>query len=77
MEHAYNKNYYKKIRTNINSYLGSMQQFSSFKLRKKILSTLHKSFWVCFGVDVDYKRVVLNCKYGFKYEQQLLSSSYL
>ena len=68
MEHADNKNYYKKIRTNINSYLGSMQQFSSFKLRKKILSILHKSFWVCFAVDVDYKRVVLNCKYGFKHE---------
>jgi hypothetical protein len=77
MGHKDNMDYYKKIRTNINAYLGTMQHFSSFKLRKKILATLHKSFWVCFGVDVDYKKVVLNCKYGFKYEQQLLSSSYL
>jgi len=39
---------------------------------KKILSTLIDSFWVCFGVDKEYKRVVLNCKYGFENEKVLL-----
>lgn len=76
MAHKDDRDYYKKIRTNINSYLGTMQHFSSFKLRKKILAKLTQSFWICFGVDADYKKVVLNCKYGFRNEQ-LLSSSHL
>lgn len=77
MSHKDNMEYYREIRAKINSYLGTMRHFSSFKLRKKILSALHQSFWVCFGVDADYKRVVLNCQYGFENEQQLLSSAHL
>jgi hypothetical protein len=76
MSHIDDMEYYKQIRMGINSYLGSMQHYSSFKLRKKILGDLIKEFWVCFGVDKEYKRVVLNCKYGF-YHEQLLSSSRL
>jgi len=40
MIHVDNMLYYKEIRAKINSYLGTMQHFNSFKLRKKILSTL-------------------------------------
>jgi len=68
--------YYKDIRAKINSYLGTLRNFSSFKLRKKIISKLLPEFWVCFGIDTEYKRVVLGCKYGFKNEQ-LLSSSHI
>lgn len=77
MKNKDNVEYYKKIRAKINSYLGTMQNFSSFKLRKKILSTLIDSFWICFGVDSAYKKVVLNCKYGFENEKLLLSPTYI
>jgi hypothetical protein len=77
MQNVDNMSYYKEIRAKINSYLGTMRHFSSFKLRKKILSTLIDSFWVCFGVDKEYKKVVLDCKYGFENEKLLLSSTYL
>lgn len=66
--------YMKTIRAQINSYLGTMSNFSSFKLRKKIIGELCDSFFVCFGVAVDYSKVVLDCKYGYE-NGKLLSSS--
>ncbi len=71
-----NMEYHKTIRAQINSYLGTMSHYSSFKLRKKILSSLCADFFVCFGVDTNYTRVVLGCKEGYAYGK-LLSSSRL
>jgi hypothetical protein len=76
MDNIDDMDYYRKIRSQINSYLGALRNFSSFNLRKKIVSKFIKEFWICFGIDKDYKRVVLNCKYGFRNEQ-LLSSTYI
>ena len=55
----YNKVYVEKIRAQINSYLGIMIHFSSFKLRKKIICSLDKEFFKFFGVDIKYSKVVL------------------
>jgi retron-type reverse transcriptase len=76
MHHVDDMQYYKEVRARVNSYLGTLKHFSSFNLRKKIMATLRDEFWVCFGIDEAYKKIILNCKYGFRYEQ-LLSSSHI
>lgn len=51
------------IRNSINSYLGTLIHFSSFKLRKKILLTLDKKFLNYFFIDKNYSKVILKDYY--------------
>jgi len=48
-----------EVRTKVNSYLGIMQHFSSFKLRKKVLSELDALFYHYFMTDKNLTKVVL------------------
>jgi hypothetical protein len=56
------RDYLEKIRTQINSYLGIMVHFSTFKLRMKTLAKLQHNFFDTFFVDDDMKKIRL--RYG-------------
>jgi hypothetical protein len=51
--------YLKEIRNSINSYLGTMIHFSSYRLRSKILSELQPHFFNYFLTDEKLSKVVL------------------
>lgn len=51
--------YLKKIRNSINSYLGTMVHFSSYRLRTKILSQLNSLFYKYFLIDKNVTKVIL------------------
>ena len=59
LENKENKEYLLNIRSSINSYLGTMIHFSSYKLRTKILSTLDTPFYNYFMTDKYLTKVVL------------------
>jgi len=55
--------YLHQVRSSVNSYLGTMIHFSTYGLRKKILSHLDASFYHYFMVDKSFSRVVLKRYY--------------
>jgi hypothetical protein len=45
----------------MNSYLGNMKQFNTYKLRKKILTqNLSSQFWNCFYISEEYDKLTIN-----------------
>ncbi|MCF6243612.1 MAG: RNA-directed DNA polymerase [Sulfurovum sp.] len=52
-----------RMRSSVNSYLGTLVHFSSFKLRKKILRGLDDMFYHYFMLDKDFSKVVLKQYY--------------
>lgn len=59
LEHKDDQEYLLNIRSSINSYLGTMIHYSSYKLRTKILSTLNTPFYNYFMTDKYLTKVVL------------------
>ena len=57
------KQYLLSIRISINSYLGTMIHFSSYKLRLKILSCIDSPFYDYFMTDKNLTKVVLKTYY--------------
>ncbi len=55
--------YLQSLRSSINSYLGTMIHFSSFKLRQKILSSLNPLFFNYFMMDKCLSKVLLKTYY--------------
>jgi len=51
------------MRSRVNSYLGTLMHFSSFKLRKKVLKEFDNVFYHYFMLDKDFSRVVLKQYY--------------
>ncbi|MDD5197924.1 MAG: RNA-directed DNA polymerase [Candidatus Gracilibacteria bacterium] len=52
--------------SNINSYLGLMRHYDSFTIRKKLLFSLHASFWNHFYISEQYRLVVAKTRECFR-----------
>ena len=55
--------YLHQARSSVNSYLGTLIHFSTYRLRKKILSRLDASFYHYFMVDKNLSKVLLKRYY--------------
>lgn len=51
------------MRSRVNSYLGTLIHFASFKLRKRVLEGLDDAFYHYFMLDKDFSKVVLKQYY--------------
>ena len=57
--HKKDKNYLLSLLSCVNSYLGAMIHFSSYKLRKKILLDLKEPFYDYYRTDKNLSKIVL------------------